>query len=289
MPPPTIHAAQKQSHLQQAFTLIELSIVLVIIGLLVGVVVIGQSLVEAARIHQAVSLHTQFLAAWNSFKAVYNATPGDMSNATMFWGVDDSCPLLPGSPTTSGTCNGNGDGKVKWANNAIPDSLSEAALVFSHLKLSGLLQLPCNYCADGGNGSGDFSHYALPKFRIQYRSSWFVGSDTNYADYYPAGTVYEGSDMTGNALQTAINVKLVSNQPLGAVANPQMVMAIDTKLDDGLPRKGKFQASRAVPYHDTVGFDVANLLNCYISDGAGGYTYNGALTVDACRFLYSLD
>ncbi len=293
MPPPTIRTTEKQSYLQQAFTLIELSIVLVIIGLLVGVVVIGQSLIEVARVNQAVSMHAEFLAAWNTFKVTYNAIPGDIPNATMFWGVDDSCPLLSGSPTTSGTCNGNGDGKINWYSYAqggttvpsLPDSPAEATLVFDHLMRSNLL----NLIVGKEVSPVEMPYYVYPKFRMQSRASWFVGSPwPGQADLYPSGTVYQGTDMKGNALQTAVNMTNAGIQPLAAVASPIMVQMIDQKLDDGLPRKGKFQASNAVPM-SSAAFDSANFLSCLASDGAGGFIYNGTITYDACRFLYSLD
>lgn len=52
-----------------AFTLIELSIVLVIIGLLVGGVLVGRDLIKSAEIRSQISQLQQYQAAINTFKA----------------------------------------------------------------------------------------------------------------------------------------------------------------------------------------------------------------------------
>ena len=68
------------------FTLIEVSIVLVIIGLLAGGVLVGRDLIEAAKIRQQITQIEQFKAAVNTFRAKYNALPGDLlfTQATAF-------------------------------------------------------------------------------------------------------------------------------------------------------------------------------------------------------------
>lgn len=63
---------------RKGFTLVELSIVLVIIGLIVGGIVIGRDLIHAAGIRATVSQVEKFRAAINTFRAKYGYLPGDM-------------------------------------------------------------------------------------------------------------------------------------------------------------------------------------------------------------------
>src|SRR5438552_4058186 len=72
---------------RQAFSLVELSIVLVILGLLVGGILSGQSLIRAAELRSVTTEFSRYLAAVQSFKDKYFALPGDMANATAFWGI----------------------------------------------------------------------------------------------------------------------------------------------------------------------------------------------------------
>src|ERR1700710_2201298 len=62
----------------QGFTLIELSIVLVIIGLIVGGVLVGQDLIKAAATRAQISQIEKYNQAVNTFKTKYNGIPGDL-------------------------------------------------------------------------------------------------------------------------------------------------------------------------------------------------------------------
>src|SRR6185312_5200238 len=85
---------------RSGFTLIELSIVLVIIGLIVGGVLVGQDLIKAATIRAQISQIEKYNTAVNTFRSKYNAIPGDIvaSQAAAF-----------GMATRSGA-EGRGDG-----------------------------------------------------------------------------------------------------------------------------------------------------------------------------------
>jgi prepilin-type N-terminal cleavage/methylation domain-containing protein len=88
----------------QAFTLVELSIVLVIVGLIVGGVVGGQSLIHSAKINKVVLDINKMKIAFRAFELQYDALPGDMVDAYDYWGT--TCHGVEAS------CNGNGNNKM---------------------------------------------------------------------------------------------------------------------------------------------------------------------------------
>src|SRR5271156_5113213 len=91
------------SYSRAGFTLIELSIVLVIIGLIVGGVLVGQDLIKAAQLRASITQITQLNTAANSFDRKYNGIPGDfISPASLISGVVNN------SATTVGDGDGNG-------------------------------------------------------------------------------------------------------------------------------------------------------------------------------------
>ena len=88
---------------QRGFTLIELSIVVVVVALIVSGVVAGQSLVQQAQLRSILSDLDKFRFASTSFKGQYGALPGDFSKATAYFsGCSDE--TLSGS---TNSCNGN--------------------------------------------------------------------------------------------------------------------------------------------------------------------------------------
>lgn len=62
---------------QQGFTLIEIAIVLVIIGLLLGGVLKGQELIESGKVKNAVNDFNGTTAAMNTYRDRYRLLPGD--------------------------------------------------------------------------------------------------------------------------------------------------------------------------------------------------------------------
>ena len=110
----------------KGFTLIELSIVVVIIGLIVAGVVAGQSLVRQAKLRQVASEFRSIESSTNSFMLQYNAKPGDMVNAWSYWS-SQNC-----GNSSQANCDGDGNGSVGY------DSVLEDRAFWQHLSLASL-------------------------------------------------------------------------------------------------------------------------------------------------------
>jgi prepilin-type N-terminal cleavage/methylation domain-containing protein len=115
---------QQLRHRQQGFTLVEIAIVLVIIGLLLGGVLKGQGLIDSAKVKNIIQQSNSLSAAVNAYQDKFRALPGDDAQATSH---------VPGA-----LANGNGDGQI-----------SEYLLAPQHLALGGFI-------TGSFNGSTDF-------------------------------------------------------------------------------------------------------------------------------------
>lgn len=154
----------------KAFSLIELSIVLVILGLLVGGVLSGQALIRASELRSVATQHSQFLTATNSFKDKYSGLPGDIRNATRMWGAvaaPASCATT--ASTGMATCNGDGDDQIKYVNSGTTSE--ENFRFWQHLANAGLISGSFSG-TDGGN-SGHATKANSPKGKLK-GSLWAV-------------------------------------------------------------------------------------------------------------------
>jgi prepilin-type N-terminal cleavage/methylation domain-containing protein len=66
---------------ERGFTLIELSIVLVIIGLIAGGILAGSELIHASKVRATVKRFTEIDTAVNTYRTKYACLPGDCVNA----------------------------------------------------------------------------------------------------------------------------------------------------------------------------------------------------------------
>jgi prepilin-type N-terminal cleavage/methylation domain-containing protein len=102
---------------QSGFTLVELAIVLVIIGLILGMAFKGKDLIDGAKVKSIAAQYNKVQAAFNIYFERYGAYPGD------------GCAAVALGPTT--TCAG--------AKNGILNNAPEAAAAFTILQNTNLL------------------------------------------------------------------------------------------------------------------------------------------------------
>ena len=111
---------------QSGFTLIEIAIVLVIIGLLLGGILKGQELITQGRIRNVANDFQSMTAAINLYQDRYRALPGDDAGAAARW-------TAAGSEATSG----NGDGIITGTYIGVAGD--ESRFFWHHLRLAGLV------------------------------------------------------------------------------------------------------------------------------------------------------
>ena len=106
------------------FTLVEIAIVLVIIGLLLGGILKGQEMITQAKIKNIVADFSGVSAAYYGYQDRYRAIPGDDNGATARWGA--------------AVAQGNGNGQVGGTYNSAT-AADESRLWWDHLRRSGFV------------------------------------------------------------------------------------------------------------------------------------------------------
>jgi prepilin-type N-terminal cleavage/methylation domain-containing protein len=243
------------------FTLIELAIVLVIVGLLVGGVLVGRDLIHASELRAAISDVERIKAAFNTYKTKYrNAIPGDDPRAQNYFGAA-ACPDYPAQPGNN--CSGTGDGYVAYIN--INEDVYEPLRVMQHLALAGLLE--GQYTADA---TGPFD-------KVYMRSKSLTGGF--YRVHFMNFSVYPPTSFSQNG--NAIALGTISDMTISGVSallKPQDAMNIDLKIDDGKPTTGRVYG------HDSPAAAAAP----YCASGPP-YIYNSTVEQTLCYMLFLLD
>jgi len=143
---------------KDGFTLLEMSIVLALIGLLIAAIVVGNSMVRAAQLQTMLAEYDSYVKAIKQFQDKYLALPGDMLGTagyqpTDMWGTDPvGCPdsTYSATPYTT-TCNGDGNGTIgnSDANGTLSVS-TEWWRAWQHLANAGLI--PGQFTGVQGSG-----------------------------------------------------------------------------------------------------------------------------------------
>ncbi len=216
------------------FSLVELSIVLVILGLLTGGILAGRSLIRASELRAVTTEHSRYLTATQAFRGKYFGLPGDITNATLIWGKSAIyCNSHSGTAATPGTCNGNGDGQINRG--GAPNSSSEMFQYWTQLALGGLIEGTYT----GASSSGGSIHTVIG---TNVPPSKLAGG--GWGSIYRDGVATAVSVMWDDALVEYGNTLMLGADRINGsnydpVLRPEEAWNIDTKLDDGKPGLGK--------------------------------------------------
>ena len=217
---------------QQGFTLVEIAIVLVIIGLLLGGILKGQEMITQAKIKNVIADMSGVSAAMYGYQDRYRALPGDDKLASR-WGL-----------TPPGTA---GDGVVEGA--YIGAATLETMLFWDHLRRAGFIT--------GGSGADNPFNAVNGKMGVQTSDGTAPGSVT-----FKAGVLSDGA--VAPATPTVFTSLLLCSANLP----DKIAISIDAQMDDADGKKGNVRAAKQDSPNPT---SVKTTADAYVEDGVSTY------------------
>jgi Tfp pilus assembly major pilin PilA len=225
---------KKNSNAFSAFTLVELAIVIVIIGLLVGGVLAGQELIKQAKWRSAMKEIEGYKGAMATFFGKYDCLPGDCAQGFRFFGASCGTDVIIASSPASARngCNGNGDKVITTA---------EGQLSWKHLSFGKMIK-----------GSFTSPYVGLVATNVNIPSSAIadnVGTSIFFSQgnpstttacgfQYCAGEMNVRGGMLGKNVFNMGNTNQSSEFSRGAFMTPIDMFEFDVKFDDGLYYSG---------------------------------------------------
>lgn len=220
----------------QGFTLIEMSIVLVIIGVLTGGVLLGRSLIRTSELQAVITDTDNYIAAMGNFKKAYQSLPGDMPNAHLYWGTDSLGCNTGGGAT--GTCDGNADGKI----GGVTSQEYEVFRFWQQLYDAGMFTQQLSGAASGGVYNAVIGTN-VPAGKIAgsgFTPVWLGAITGSSTGFCTSGDCFQG--VYGNVLQFGGKIAASTSITYGPVLTTEQAAGIDAKIDDGMPGTGKVRA-----------------------------------------------
>jgi hypothetical protein len=179
----------------------------------------------------------QYETAVNAFRLEYNALPGDMDNATDYWGVYDSTKK-------TGTDDGDGNGVIEIGQKT-GDTGRERLWGWRHMSLAGIM--PGTYT---GKYESGWHNGVAPGINVPTIEKNNLIFNLQYVAYPMRGNrfyVHSAIEAKGGSLVRGVT--------------PKEAKQIDTKMDDGMPALGKLMPSHG--WKLGTGFDV----KCHTATG----------------------
>jgi len=187
------------------FTLLEIAIVLVIIGLLLSGVLKGQELITSARVRNLISQQDGVKAAFFGFEDRYRAVPGDYSQADS----NINCGA-------TACINGNGNGRIEAGT---AGAIHEEILAWQHLSAS---------------------RFVIDSYTMA-NSGVSVPDESNSARNFYSGIFLQL--VFDNIWGPAGNAVSKHHLNTGGLVPVEIIAEVDRKIDDGKPYSGAFQFS----------------------------------------------
>lgn len=218
----------------KGFTLVEMAMVVVAISLLAAAIISGQALIRTSRLMNITADVEKFKDATISFQAKYKYLPGDIPNATTFWGTDTSCPITPPNDAPKmETCNGNGDSYIGDGNGSAYGNATywyESYRYWQQLANAGFINGQYNGAPSSRTEKG-----ADPGLNIPISS--ILGNG-----YY---MLHVAPGLSTGVFNSNYHHVIVYGKPVaprsstyGPGLTPEQALILDKKVDDGKPGSG---------------------------------------------------
>lgn len=204
---------------QKGFTLVEIAIVLVVIGLLLGGILKGQQLINSARVRNLADQNSGVQAAYYGFVDRFRNVPGDMlaTNACTAIGKDvDPTGCNGGTPAIGGSGATGGNGRI--------DTIIEAGAVWSQMSVAGFLN---------GTYTGNTPDAA------SYKTGVATGAVPANAFQGPIMLAHMNNYVQGNAISSITRLAF----SFGGLIPVPILRDLDQKVDDGIAGSGVMRSS----------------------------------------------
>ncbi|MFI4984128.1 MAG: type II secretion system protein [Rickettsiales bacterium] len=261
--------------MKHGFTLLELSISLIIIALLMGAVASSAAMIRAARYRTIVDELQSLQVAYKTFEDRYHNIPGDFNAATALWPAANCASL-------TSSCNGNGDGIIETAN----DSTDEAKAALKHLSLAGLITNPIELINTAPN-AGMVLGVSAVQSKTGIVGMYMAGG--TYIDKNAAGVTTRIANPFGtdNAVFAGLPFNSVDNLIVAAFP-PATAFAMDEKIDDGTSY-GQYSTGAGTGKFRVIEGEGVLAGQCLQTISPGVMAYQMSVTDNTCIVGYKLD
>lgn len=254
------------SHSSQAgFTLVELSIVLVIIGLIIGGVLVGQDMIKAAEVRATLGQVEKFNSAVNTFRSKYNnQLAGD---------VDTTTEANFGFVTrTNAVGHGDGNGLLEGCSAGAIVAGCETVLFWRDLAFSNLIE----------GGGFTTATDALTQVAAGAQATVFPQARLARGNYF---TVFSNSGLNYYQLAGITSTDASGVYTLTNALTPSEAFNMDNKVDDGAPASGIVRAMEGTGPLNTAA--ASGAATCQFTGGlAYNTTTNALASTPLCQLRF---
>ena len=282
----------------KGFTLIEIAVVIVIIGVIASAIVAGQELVKQSELRSIMTELENHKVAYKLFVQTYGKAPGDFPKGSLYWPNGST-----GCASGSGACDGNGDGLISYSQSGGPSGVggvNENVIALRQMKMAGMLDFASVQITSAiYNGSSSVEKMIpgmnTPKSRRDGAGYFFSGYETANNTYVLNNCLDTTSPWAGQFVNS-VYIGRPDNPSSGdtrgglsyGALTPREAYLIDEKMDDAKSVSGSFSGRNTGKIRVFYACNTALTTNCF-----SGSNYNATSTTakdaETCLLGYQLD